>query len=80
METNALSLVDSFYLPYTIVPYSAFLASLATVVTSTNTLNTINVQPHFENVITAYHYSIPTTKLAYPEPFVASASLMHSDL
>jgi hypothetical protein len=27
-----------------------------------------------------FHYSIPTTKLAYPEPFIASASLMHSDL
>jgi hypothetical protein len=27
-----------------------------------------------------YHYSIPTVKLAYPEPFIASASFMHSDL
>jgi hypothetical protein len=27
-----------------------------------------------------YHYSIPTVKLAYPEPFTASASLMHGDL
>jgi heme/copper-type cytochrome/quinol oxidase subunit 2 len=26
------------------------------------------------------HYSVPTVKLAYPEPFIASASLMHSDL
>jgi hypothetical protein len=38
---------------------------------------------NFDNLtsITAvYHYSIPTTKLAYPEPFIASASFMHSDL
>lgn len=26
------------------------------------------------------HYSVPTVKLAYPEPFIASASLMHTDL
>ena len=35
---------------------------------------------NLENLKTIYHYSIPNTKLAYPEPFVASASLMHSDL
>ena len=27
-----------------------------------------------------YHYSVPTTKLFYPEPFIAAASFMHSDL
>ena len=35
---------------------------------------------NLENVQTIYHYSIPTTKLFYPEPFIASASFMHSDL
>lgn len=35
---------------------------------------------NLENLFTLYHYSIPTTKLAYPEPFIASASFMHSDL
>ena len=35
---------------------------------------------NLENIQAIYHYSIPTTKLAYPEPFVASASFMHSDL
>ena len=35
---------------------------------------------NLENVQTVYHYSIPTTKLFYPEPFIASASFMHSDL
>ena len=34
----------------------------------------------FENLRTIYHYSIPNTKLFYPEPFVASPSFMHSDL
>jgi len=35
---------------------------------------------NLENTQTIYHYSIPNTKLAYPEPFIASASLMHNDL
>lgn len=35
---------------------------------------------NLENVKTVYHYSVPNTKLAYPEPFIASASMMHSDL
>lgn len=35
---------------------------------------------NLENIKTIYHYSIPNTKLAYPEPFVASASFMHFDL
>ena len=43
----------------------------------------LNLLPSFnntENIASLYHYSIPTTKLAYPEPFIASASFMHSDL
>jgi hypothetical protein len=35
---------------------------------------------NLENIKSIYHYSIPNTKLAYPEPFIASASMMHSDL
>jgi hypothetical protein len=35
---------------------------------------------NLENAKSIYHYSIPNTKLAYPEPFIASASFMHSDL
>ncbi len=35
---------------------------------------------NLENVQTIYHYSVPTTKLFYPEPYIASASFMHSDL
>jgi hypothetical protein len=33
-----------------------------------------------DNLQSIYHYSIPNTKLFYPEPFIASASFMHSDL
>jgi len=40
-------------------------------------LNNFNA---FENLKTIYHYSIPNTKLFYPEPFVASPSFMHSDI
>nr|ASY95718.1 Cox2 [Paraurostyla sp.] len=35
---------------------------------------------NLENLKTIYHYSIPNTKLFYPEPFIAAASFMHSDL
>jgi len=35
---------------------------------------------NLENVKSVYHYSVPNTRLSYPEPFIASASFMHSDL
>ena len=35
---------------------------------------------NLENVSSVYHYSIPNVKLAYPEPFIASPSFMHTDL
>lgn len=35
---------------------------------------------NLENINSVYHYSVPNAKLAYPEPFIASASFMHSDL
>ena len=35
---------------------------------------------NFENVMASYHYSVPTVKLAYPEPFIASPTFIHSDL
>ena len=33
-----------------------------------------------ENLYSIYNYSIPNTKLYYPEAFISSASFMHSDL
>ena len=55
--------------------------------TKTNPLNilinqseNLNYFKNFENIKSIYHYSIPNTKLCYPEPFIASASFMHSDL
>ncbi len=33
-----------------------------------------------ENTFAIYNYSIPNSRLHYPEPFIASASFMHSDL
>lgn len=35
---------------------------------------------NLENLKTIYHYSVPNVRLSYPEPFIASASFMHSDL
>lgn len=39
-----------------------------------------HISDNLENIASIYHYSVPNTKLAYPEPFIASASFMHSDL
>ncbi len=43
-------------------------------------LEDIHLFDNLENITSIYHYSIPTVKLAYPEPYIASASLMHNDL
>jgi hypothetical protein len=51
--------------------------SLITFINQTEDMNLYN---NVENIVSIYHYSIPNTKLAYPEPFIASPSFMHSDL
>lgn len=51
--------------------------SLITFIDQTEDANLYN---NLENINSIYHYSIPNTKLAYPEPFVASPSFMHTDL
>lgn len=35
---------------------------------------------NLDNTISIYHYSIPNTKLYYPEPYIASPSFMHTDM
>ena len=50
------------------------------IVSFINQTEDLNLYNNVENVSTIYHYSIPNTKLAYPEPFIASPSFMHSDL
>lgn len=53
---------------------------------STEIINFINqtedifLYTNVDNLQTIYHYSVPNVKLFYPEPFIASASFMHSDL
>lgn len=39
-----------------------------------------NYFKNLDNIQNIYHYSIPTTKLFYPEPYIAAASFMHSDI
>lgn len=51
--------------------------SLITFINQTQDANFFN---NLENVKTIYHYSIPNVKLSYPEPFIASASFMHTDI
>lgn len=55
-------------------------AHLKSVVTFINQLEDIDFFNNLDNVKAIYHYSVPNSKLAYPEPFVASASFMHTDL
>jgi hypothetical protein len=45
-----------------------------------NQTEDINLYNNLENITSMYHYSIPNVKLAYPEPFTASPSFMHTDL
>jgi len=40
----------------------------------------IRLTSHLDNLDSIYHYSVPNIKLFYPEPFIASASFMHSDI
>jgi hypothetical protein len=51
--------------------------SLVTFINQTQDVNFFN---NLENIKTIYHYSIPNVKLSYPEPFIASASFMHTDI
>lgn len=50
------------------------------IITFINQTEDINLYNSLENITSVYHYSIPNTKLAYPEPFIASPSFMHTDL
>lgn len=49
-------------------------------ITYINQIDDTSLFNNLENVTSVYHYSIPNVKLAYPEPFIASPSFMHTDL
>ena len=49
-------------------------------ITFINQSEDVNLYNNLENINSIYHYSVPNLKLAYPEPFIASPSFMHSDL
>ncbi len=49
-------------------------------ITFINQLDDCELYNNLENITSVYHYSIPNVKLAYPEPFIASPSFMHTDL
>lgn len=46
----------------------------------TDNLDDLDAIQNTETIRSMYHHSIPTTKLQYPEPFLASPSLIHNDL
>lgn len=35
---------------------------------------------YIDNVASTYHSSVPTVKLYYPEPFIASPTFIHEDI
>lgn len=67
---------------FTIIDYNFFSTTMLSLETNffINQLNTSSVLNEVDNIKTIYHYSIPNTKLYYPEPYLAAASFMHTDL
>ena len=57
---------------------SNYTQTLTTFISQIN--DNLFITNNVENVKSSYHYSIPNTKLFYPEPFIASPSFLHSDL
>lgn len=49
-------------------------------ITFINQTDDLGLYDNLENITSVYHYSVPNVKLAYPEPFIASPSFMHTDL
>lgn len=70
-DLNSLSSVYNITTLLTTYPLVTLSPSLQTVVCNPATLL---------HSVLAYHYSLPTVRLSYPEPFIASASFMHYDL
>lgn len=50
------------------------------IVTYIDKIDEMSIFQNLENITSTYHYSVPNVKLAYPEPFIASPSFIHSDL
>lgn len=87
LQQNIFSLHSTsslFYLyDFSVFNFTYFFFNLknsSLIVDFINQTDDLHLFDNLENVKTIYHYSIPNTKLAYPEPFIASASMMHSDL
>lgn len=80
MDANTLSLVDSFFFPYVFISFNDLILNMLVLDINNYNISENALSLNYENPVITYHYSIPITKLAYPEPFIASASLMHSDL
>ena len=49
-------------------------------ITYIDRIDEMSIFRNLENISSIYHYSVPNVKLAYPEPFIASPSFIHSDL
>jgi len=49
-------------------------------ITYIDKIDEMSIFQNLENISSIYHYSVPNVKLAYPEPFIASPSFIHSDL
>nr|YP_010725849.1 cytochrome c oxidase subunit 2 [Bakuella subtropica]WDY80894.1 cytochrome c oxidase subunit 2 [Bakuella subtropica] len=78
-STPSLPPLETFFFVHEALPAYLSLKSMCWPLSGSSDFF-VNSVPAFANHLITYHYSIPTTKLMYPEPFTASASFMHSDL
>jgi hypothetical protein len=53
---------------------------LVTLVWETDDMTKVEKIEPMAHVRSMYHYSIPQTKLYYPEPYIASPSFIHNDI
>jgi hypothetical protein len=94
VEENIVFLPENLNLNFTSFSYDLYVFSTYTydillsnsnpsssfIISYIDQLEDMNTHNNIENITSIYHYSIPNTKLSYPEPFIASPSFMHSDL
>jgi hypothetical protein len=78
---------NNFFFPLNVFSNSTFLNFFEdydlytkSVVTYIDKIDEMAIFQNLENISSTYHYSVPNVKLAYPEPFIASPSFIHSDL
>ena len=86
-RTNSLNFNSNNFFPLTSFSDSTVLSFFddsdlytKSLITYIDKIDEMSIFQNLENISSIYHYSVPNVKLAYPEPFIASPSFIHSDL